>query len=177
MSNEHSEIEPTDLSRLQEIRQQIANVPNTGAGRANWQAWYGFGALADLEWLLDRLDTLTQAKQALSEGLTAERERCQSTYKRQAEQVSALTRERDEAQCLAYIGDHRFPDLTWRARCEELQAQASASASTVARVQGLIEQWRERVSGFGAVAPGEKYEVELCANELQDALSPRPQEE
>ena len=28
-------------------------------------------------------------------------------------------RERDAAQELAYIGDHRFPDLTWKARCDE----------------------------------------------------------
>ncbi len=37
--------------------------------------------------------------------------------------VKKLTTERDEAEKLAYIGDHHFPDLTWKFRHEETCAE------------------------------------------------------
>lgn len=39
------------------------------------------------------------------------------------EQLRTVTRERDEALKLAYIGEHRFPDLTWKARCAEVEQE------------------------------------------------------
>ncbi len=41
--------------------------------------------------------------------------------------IGRLIAERDDALSLAYIGDHRFPDLTWKARAEEAGIDARAA--------------------------------------------------
>lgn len=45
-------------------------------------------------------------------------------YRELGAKCAQLEEERDAALALAYIGDHRFPDLTWKSRCEEEHTRA-----------------------------------------------------
>ncbi len=49
-----------------------------------------------------------------------------------ARRYLALSAKLQEAEKLAYIGEHRFPDLTWKARCEEMQAERDQMAKDLA---------------------------------------------
>jgi hypothetical protein len=54
-------------------------------------------------------------------------------------------RERDEALALAYIGEHRFPDLTWKSRAEEAKALLQAVAHWARGMGPLTEEVRSVV--------------------------------
>lgn len=57
-------------------------------------------------------------------------------------EVERMQRERDEALRLAYIGEHRFPDLTWKARAEEAGADLAAARAENARLRRVVEAAR-----------------------------------
>lgn len=44
---------------------------------------------------------------------------------------------------MAYIGDHYFPDLTWKARAEELNKALRATEKLVARLETAIREHRD----------------------------------
>lgn len=46
-----------------------------------------------------------------------------------AEDALALQARIAELEALAYIGDHHFPDLTWKARVAELEAERNRDAT------------------------------------------------
>jgi chromosome segregation ATPase len=62
------------------------------------------------------------------------------------EDVARLTRERDEALDLAYISDHRFPDLTWKARCEEAVADLRSARAALAVAERERDEARAEVA-------------------------------
>lgn len=49
-----------------------------------------------------------------------------------------------ELESLAYLGEHHFPDLTYKARCDELQSELAATKAKLAEVEraraGLLDE-------------------------------------
>lgn len=84
---------------------------------------------------------------ALARAERAERERDEAkALPRYQEYLAALARA-EAAEALAYIGDLRFPDLTWKTRCEELvpdlrAAQARAEAAEARIATARREGWQ-----------------------------------
>lgn len=50
-----------------------------------------------------------------------------------------LEADRDSLLELAYIGEHRFPDLTWRARCEEAVRDLRAAREQIDKAQAAFD--------------------------------------
>lgn len=73
--------------------------------------------------------------------------------------------ERDEALALAYIGEHRFPDATWKARCEETAANLRALRAENERLRAVVEAAR------GAMPFVEKHLAGKLVQDLRAALA------
>jgi len=74
-------------------------------------------------------------------------------------------KERDAALRLAYIGEHRFPDLSWKARCEEVvQDLRAAQAERAARV----------AVRHGNLTTAEAIRAMKCACQIEAGDSPCP---
>lgn len=56
-----------------------------------------------------------------------------------------LTARVAELERLAYIGEHHFPDLTWKARCGEAEARATAAEAKAAEMQRIAETLKNEV--------------------------------
>ena len=78
-------------------------------------------------------------------------------------ELENVTKERDEALCLAYIGEHRFPDLSWKARCEEV-------VQDLRRAERERDQLREELLRLHRLAPTGTYTVSLPHEQEIQAL-------
>lgn len=68
--------------------------------------------------------------------------------------IESLTAENERLRKLAYIGDHHFSDLTWKARCEEevetrktLAAENERLRERVARLEADLSQAQRDIAG------------------------------
>lgn len=82
-------------------------------------------------------------------------------------EIQRLTRERDEARKLAYIGEHHFPDLTWKVRCAEAAADIASLRAQVAQMQTRMS-WLEDVV---AAAKGSAKDLKWVAGQLRHAYA------
>lgn len=60
----------------------------------------------------------------------------------------ALTARVAELERLAYIGEHHFPDLTWKARCGEAEARATAAEAKAATLEAQLRSAQERANFY-----------------------------
>lgn len=60
--------------------------------------------------------------------------------------LRALLKEREELLRLAYIGEHYFPDQSWKTRCEELLDELHERKEYAEQVE---QDWRDAKSEFG----------------------------
>lgn len=61
--------------------------------------------------------------------------------------LRAMLKEREELLRLAYIGEHYFPDLSWKTRCEELLDELHERKEYAEQVE---QDWRDAKSEFGS---------------------------
>jgi molecular chaperone GrpE (heat shock protein) len=80
----------------------------------------------------------------------SEAEECSESYAHwfrsandQAKLRGQAETERDEALRLAYIGEHHFPDLSWKARCEEIVQDLQRADRELAAKAAAAENERD----------------------------------
>lgn len=88
------------------------------------------------------------------------------------EAVKRIQSEREDALNLAYIGEHRFPDLTWKARCEETVSDLREARDQVER---LIQELAMALQVSGELCNNcgwaMKFPDELCRCELEKDIA------
>jgi hypothetical protein len=62
-------------------------------------------------------------------------------WKDRAEKAEARV---SELEKLAYLGEHHFPDLTYKARLEELVPQFRAAEARIAELEAMLRHTEER---------------------------------
>jgi len=60
--------------------------------------------------------------------------------------LRAMVTEREELLRLAYIGEHYFPDMSWKTRCEELLNELHERKEYAEQVE---QDWRDAKYEFG----------------------------
>ena len=64
--------------------------------------------------------------------------------------LARAEQERDDLARLAYIDhEHRFPDATWKARCDELVPDLRAATARADALAALLKEARERAKYVG----------------------------
>ena len=104
----------------------------------------------------------------------------ESELARLREQVTTLSAMVEELERLAYLGEHHFPDLTWKARCEdfstrvtELEAElrlanAEVKATPLAQVQAeaRVRELEEGVREIAICTPAHAGDVVWIARRI-----------
>lgn len=100
-----------------------------------------------------------------------------ATLHRLRAECDAERQRADAAEALAYIGDHKFPDLTWKHRCSELVEDLRAKDAEVARLRDALMVARNTVGdlriGFARHVDPARWVNELQAH-IDEALQPTP---
>jgi len=103
-----------------------------------------------------------------------------ATNKALMESQERLAGEVKELRKLAYFGEHHFPDLTWKVRCEELLKENKEMRKLLAEAQGnhtaAVEAFhdatrlRSEIQHARIKAENERDEARVEVNELRKLL-------
>ena len=85
--------------------------------------------------------------------------------------LRALIKQREELLRLAYIGEHYFPDLSWKTRCEELLGELHERKEYAEQVE---QDWRDAKSEFGTATAKLRARVRELEAEVARLTTPAP---
>ena len=83
--------------------------------------------------------------------------------------LAAKEQELRDAYALAYIGEHRFPDLTWKSRAAEMAAALAAKDAEIEKLKAEIETLAWNLGGISTLACSRKL-VEFDSSMARPAL-------
>ena len=122
-------------------------------------------------WTTDNRRDLIRHTDTCLEHWRAETFRTRSEVRLLRKELAASQAEIQRLATLAYLGEHHFPYLTWKVRCEEATADLVAAEARAARLAGaedLLRRGAEQAAGVVMLAHETKI-IEAASSALRMA--------